>query len=162
MFYVGIYLQIHRAFWLLLRGGIIQSVPYTATIFWYTVRPHLNSNHYWFIHQSSAANTGRDTYPRSKEKLGEKWAWLLPTKYLFHTAQVSLTFRKILRQGAFGFTSLLKEVMLRIIIVLTNPLRTLGPVANTITTRPPRTTQGVTTRKINTHLFTAMTTSNLI
>jgi hypothetical protein len=38
---------------LMLCGGIVQSVPYTATIFWSIVRPTLTSNHSWFIHQSS-------------------------------------------------------------------------------------------------------------
>jgi hypothetical protein len=37
---------------LLSQGGIVQSVPCTAVIFWYIVRPSPSSNHYWFIHQS--------------------------------------------------------------------------------------------------------------
>jgi hypothetical protein len=36
-------------YWLLLRDGIIQSVPCTAAIFWF-VCPHPSSNHSWFIH----------------------------------------------------------------------------------------------------------------
>jgi len=48
-------------YWLLLRGGIIQSVSCTAAIFSSIVRPHMSSNHSWFIHQSSLANTSRDT-----------------------------------------------------------------------------------------------------
>jgi hypothetical protein len=47
---------------LLLRGGIVQSVPCTAAIFWFTVRPHVSSNHSWLIHQSTLANTSEGTY----------------------------------------------------------------------------------------------------
>jgi hypothetical protein len=62
-------------------------------------------------------------------------------------AKGSLTCRKILRHGADGFTSPPKEGVLRIFTAFKNPStrpglipRTLGPVASTITTRPPRTT----------------------
>jgi predicted DNA-binding helix-hairpin-helix protein len=44
-------------YWLLLRGSIVQSVTCTVTILYSIVRPHLRSNHSWFIHQSSLANT---------------------------------------------------------------------------------------------------------
>jgi hypothetical protein len=51
-----------------------------------------------------------------------------------------------LRHGTDGFTSPPKEVVLRIFITLKNPRpglnpRTLGPVASTLTTSPPRATQ---------------------
>jgi hypothetical protein len=39
-------------YWLLLRGGIVKSVPCTAAILWSTVLPHLSSNHFCFIHHS--------------------------------------------------------------------------------------------------------------
>lgn len=42
--------------WLLLRGEVLQSVPWTAAIYWCIMRPHLSSNHSCFIHQSSLAN----------------------------------------------------------------------------------------------------------
>jgi hypothetical protein len=65
-------------------------------------------------------------------------------KNVCHTSQGSLTCRNILRLETDGFTSLPKEVVLRIFI---NTLPSagfepanLGPVASTITTRPPRTT----------------------
>jgi hypothetical protein len=48
------------SYWLLLQEVIIQSVPRTATIFWSIVRPHMSSNHSWFIHQSSMENTRTD------------------------------------------------------------------------------------------------------
>jgi hypothetical protein len=72
-----------------------------------------------------------------------------PTKYLCHTPQVFLTCREILRHGADCFTSPRTEVVLRIFIALTNPSPrpclnpwNLGPVASTISTRPPGTTNG--------------------
>jgi hypothetical protein len=50
----------------------------------------------------------------------------------------------LLRHGTDGFTSPPNEVVLRIFITLKNPSgsnpRTLGPVASTLTTRPPRST----------------------
>jgi hypothetical protein len=42
-----------------------------------------------------------------------------------------------LRLGTDGFTSPPKELVLRIFITLKNP-QTLGPVASTLTTSPPR------------------------
>jgi hypothetical protein len=52
---------------------------------------------------------------------------------------------KVLRHGISGFTSHLKEDVLRIFIALKNPSpllglnpRPLGPVASTLTTTPPR------------------------
>jgi hypothetical protein len=46
-------------YWLLLRGGIVQSVSSTASIFWSIVSPSLSSNHSWFIHWSSPTNSSR-------------------------------------------------------------------------------------------------------
>jgi hypothetical protein len=76
----------------------------------------------------------------SKQGVGDKSPWIVPTKYLCHTPQGSLTCRKILRRGANGFTSPPKEVVLWAFIVLKihrprpglNP-RTLCPVASTKT-----------------------------
>jgi hypothetical protein len=57
----------------------------------------------------------------------------------------SLTCRKILRHGTSGFDFHPKECVLRIFIALKNPSpwpgsnpQTLGPVASTLTTTPPR------------------------
>jgi hypothetical protein len=51
---------------------------------------------------------------------------------------------KILRHGADGFTSPPKEIVLRVFIALKNPSGlnplTVGPMANTLTTRSPWTT----------------------
>jgi hypothetical protein len=76
----------------------------------------------------------------SKQGVGDKSPWIVPTKYLCHTPQGSLTCRKILRRGANGFISPPKEVVLWAFIVLKihrprpglNP-RTLCPVASTKT-----------------------------
>jgi hypothetical protein len=50
-----------NCYWLLLQGGIIQSMPCTMAIFWSIMHPHLSYRHSWFIHQSSLANTSKDT-----------------------------------------------------------------------------------------------------
>jgi hypothetical protein len=59
-----------------------------------------------------------------------------------------LTCRKVLRHGTAGFTSPPKEVVLRVCTALKTHcprpglnLRTVGPLAITITTRPPRATK---------------------
>jgi hypothetical protein len=64
-----------------------------------------------------------------------------------HTPQGYLTFRKILRRRADGFTSPPKKVVVRIFIALENHSpqpslnpQTLGPMASTITTRASRMT----------------------
>jgi hypothetical protein len=76
------------------------------------VLPHLSSNHSLFIHQSSLAVTSR-YLTANQQKLGEKWPWILPTKYLCYTPQGFLPY-KILLRGTDGFTSPPKEVVLRI------------------------------------------------
>jgi hypothetical protein len=96
-------------YWLLLRGGIVQSVPCTAAIFWSILRPHLTSNHSWFIHQRSLAKqtpcsgTGRNVLEFTRRSI-------------CHSPQGSLTCPKILRHGADGFTPPPKEVVLLIFI----------------------------------------------
>jgi hypothetical protein len=64
---------------------------------------------------------------------------------LFHTLEWFFTYHKILQHAADGFTSPLKEEMLRIFIVLKNPLPwlgmnlwTLGPMTSMLTIVPPR------------------------
>jgi hypothetical protein len=49
-------IDMNTAYWQLLRCGLVQSVPCTASIFWYNVRPDLSSNRLWFFHQSFLAN----------------------------------------------------------------------------------------------------------
>jgi hypothetical protein len=59
--------------------------------------------------------------------------------------KISFTCRKILRHGTSGFSSRLKEGVLRTFFALENPSpwpgsnpQSLGPVASTVTTTPPR------------------------
>jgi hypothetical protein len=113
-------------YWLLLRGGIVQSVLWTTATFWSTsiVCPRLSSNHSWFIHQSSLTNTAETPSSEwSRQKLSPL---ILPAKYLCHTPQGSFTCRKILRHEVDGFTFVLKEVVLRIVITLKNPSSSAG------------------------------------
>jgi hypothetical protein len=80
----------------------------------------------------------------ANQELGEGNDEFGLTKYLSSYFEVIFTCRKILL-GADGFTSPPKEVVLRIFVALKNPSlqlglspRTLGPMASTLTTRPPR------------------------
>jgi hypothetical protein len=58
-------------YWLLLllslRGGTVQSVSWTAAIFWTTMRLHLISNHAWFILQRHLV---------AKQRVGKKYPWI--------------------------------------------------------------------------------------
>jgi hypothetical protein len=67
-----------------------------------------------------------------------RWILLASITSSIHARKVLLN----LRQGTDGFTSPPKEVVLRIFITLKNQSnpRTLGPVASTLTTSPPRST----------------------
>jgi hypothetical protein len=94
------------------------------------------------VHQSSlavlpAAISGAS---RRNGRRNENFAY----QYLKYV-KGSSTCRKILRHGTSGFSSHPKEGVLRIFIVLNNPslrpclnLRPLSPVANTLTTIPPK------------------------
>jgi hypothetical protein len=84
---------------------------------------------------------------RTAGKLGEKCALVLSANYFYHTSQGSLTCSTILLHEADGFTCPPKEVVLQVFIALKNlppsaalNPRTVGPVASTITTRPPKAT----------------------
>jgi hypothetical protein len=74
--------------WLLLRGGLIQSVPCDRDHFSSVVRSHLSSNHFRFIYQRSlvVAET-----PSSDAGSLRKSLWILLTKYLCHNPQGSST-----------------------------------------------------------------------
>jgi hypothetical protein len=76
--------------------------------------------------------------------LGEKW----PLNFAYETS-LHLLHAVNLRHGTGGFTSPPKEVVQRIFITLKNPSTsagiepaTLGPVASTLTTSPPRQMKG--------------------
>jgi hypothetical protein len=77
-------------------------------------------------------------------------------KYLLHKLGF-ITCRKILRYGTAGFTSPPKEVLLRILVHCPRPgfdSRTLGPMASTITARPPRRSSAHFTGSAICQLFT--------
>jgi hypothetical protein len=103
---------------LLSWGGIAQGIPNTVTITDLLFVPHPSSNHSWLIQHRHLVV--------KQEKLGEKWLWILPTKYLFHTLQGSLTSHKILWHEVDDFTFPPKEVVLWIFIALKNPLSLAG------------------------------------
>jgi hypothetical protein len=89
------------SYWLLLRGGIVQSIPCTVTIFWFIVRPHPNSNHSWLELQNSVVATETPSSEAGAwREISMDFADEVPLSYL----QGSLTCRKILRHGSDGFT----------------------------------------------------------
>jgi hypothetical protein len=109
---------------LLLQGGIVQSVPCTAAIFWSTVLRDLSSNHH--VISSTSALLLQRRHLVVKQGVGEKCPWIHRTQYICTTLQGSLKYRKIIRHGADGFTSPLKEGVLRIFIALKNPSLSAG------------------------------------
>jgi hypothetical protein len=137
------YHLLFNRYWLLLRGGIVQSALCIAAIFWYIVRSHLRFNHSWFIHRV-LWQTQTEHLVAKQGKAWRKSSLILPAKYLCHTSQESLTCHKILRHvyqvltspPKEGFLSALKTHRLRPAL----NLRTLGKMASTIITGPPRTT----------------------
>jgi hypothetical protein len=97
---------------------------------WYRTRRPTHCEHYllcvptWIVIflirplELSGSNQERDLVAK-QEKLGEKWPWLLSTKYLFHTPQGSLTCVKsydnwlvailpVRRKSSYGFLLTLK------------------------------------------------------
>jgi hypothetical protein len=131
---------------LLLRGGIVKNVPCIATTFWCIVLPT------WVpvIPDSSTRALWQIPAQTPSSESGETWreiAMILPTKYLFHTPQGFLPCRKISQHGADGFTSppnmscygfLSPLIIHRLRPGLNSQI--LGPIASTITIRPPRPT----------------------
>jgi hypothetical protein len=101
MFCSSCWRYVVERYWLLLRGGIIQTVPCTAVIFWSTVRPHLSPCHSWFIHEFSLENTSRHTYKRSRE-LARNVLEFSRRSISVILRRVFLTSPKILRHGAEG------------------------------------------------------------
>jgi hypothetical protein len=119
-------------YWLLILGGIIQSVRSTAAIFRPIVRPHMSSN-------TPDVSTSALWLPRwhlaVTQAGGEKCPWNLLTWHLIHS-----TCRKVLLHVSSGFTSHQNEGVLRIFIAIKNPSprpHPLGPVACTLTTTSP-------------------------
>jgi hypothetical protein len=135
---------------LLLRDGIVQSVPCTATICPCTVLPiwvliiHNSSTRFiWQVPETPSGKAGRKLPKKSVN---------FSVEYLFHTTQGSLTFRKILRHGAYDLLPLRQTSYYGFLPPLKishpqpnlNP-QTLGPMASMLTIRPPRITHFIYT-----------------
>jgi hypothetical protein len=88
------------------------------------------------------------SYQQSSSSKQKEWAKEMMNLALQSTLLIPINFFtccKILRHGAYGFTSPPKEGMLRISVTLKNPLTwlgfnlpTLGPIASTLTIIPVR------------------------
>jgi hypothetical protein len=115
----------------MLRGGIVKSVPCNCDNFLIYFATHLSSNHSRFIHQTFLPWLQKR---HLVEKLGEtgqemvaKFGLSVSLSYL----KGYLARRKVLRQGADGFTSFPKEGVLQIFIALKitflNRVRTREP-----------------------------------
>jgi hypothetical protein len=113
-------------------------------VWWYRLRltPNSSTRALWQPPVLSGCPISRDI-SRASRRMGEgneNLVYASPWDF-----KRSLTCRKILQRGTCGFTSHPKEVVMRIFIALINPSlwpgsnpRPLGPVASTLTTRPPR------------------------
>jgi hypothetical protein len=104
-------------YWLLLRGGIVQSVPCNCNYFLiYCASNHSRiiqqSSLFWLLQRHVVAKRGET----GREMVAE-FCLLLSLSYL----KWSLTCSKNLRHGANVFTSPPKEVVLLVFIALKNP-----------------------------------------
>lgn len=142
-----VYKETHRTGnWLLLRGGIIPSVPCNCGHFPICWARHLSSNHSRFVHQSSLLWSQQRHLVAKRGGTRQEIPVNFAHKYLCLYIQVSLKCRKILQHRPDSFTSSPKEVVLRILSPLkgyrsrsgSNP-RTLSLIAKTITITSPRT-----------------------
>jgi hypothetical protein len=102
----------------------------------------------FLIHaQELSGNNQQKHLVATQEKTWREMAVNSVYEVLFSYLKASLTCRKILQHGTYGFTSPPKEVVLRIFIYIKSPSsssglnsRTLGPMASAVTTRPPTAT----------------------
>jgi hypothetical protein len=113
-------------YWLLLRGGIVQSVPCNCEHLMIYSAPHLNSNHSWFIHQSSLLSGCSRNLVAKRGETGREIDAEICLSVSLPYLKKSLTCREVLRHGADGFTSPPKEAVLRIFIALKNPSLSAG------------------------------------
>jgi hypothetical protein len=115
-----------------LRGGIAQGVPYTTTITDHCASPSEMES--FLIHPPELSGSSQQT-PCSKAEKTWRKMWILPAS-IYHTIGIfnmSPALLPIRRKMCYGFELPLKIDRPRKGL---NP-RTLGPVASTITTRPP-------------------------
>jgi hypothetical protein len=97
----------------------------------------------WLVHQSALWQSYQQSHLVANRKDVCEGNDGFFTKSFFHTTKGYLACRKILRLGAFGFTSATKEGVLWICIALKNPSprpglksRCLGPIASTLIITP--------------------------
>jgi hypothetical protein len=100
----------------------------------------------WFVHQSTLWQCYQESHlAANQEEHGEGDDELSLQSILFHMLKWFFTCRKIVQNGADGFTCPLNEGVLQICITLKNPSsslglnpRTLGPMASMLTITPLR------------------------
>jgi hypothetical protein len=81
-----------NTYWLLLRGGFVQSIPCNCDHFLIYCAPHLSSNHSQFIHQSSLLWLQQTPSRVAERDWVKNSCWILPTsQYLYHTLRDLLT-----------------------------------------------------------------------
>jgi hypothetical protein len=131
-------------YWLLLWGGVVQSVPYNAAIFCSIVRSHLSSKSSRFIRgflvaaetPSSKAGSWRYMPMNLADEVSLSYSQgFLTCRIKFYDME-STTSLPLRRKLCCGFLSTLKIHRPRPGL---NP-RAVGRMANTTSTRPPRTT----------------------
>jgi hypothetical protein len=116
----------YHSYWLLLWGGIIQSVPCNADHFLIYCAPHLSSYHFWCIHQSSLLWLHWRHLAAKQGGTGQEMAAKFCPSVCLSYFKGSLTCCKILQHRAGSFTSPPKEIVLQIFITLKNPSHSAG------------------------------------
>jgi hypothetical protein len=117
--------RVTASYWLLLLGGIVQSVSCNCGHFLVYCASYLSSNHPRFIHLDSLLWF-------QQRHLVAKWGnWArMAAEFCLSVSLLhfsgNLTCRKNLRHWADGFTSPPKAVVLRIFIALKNPSPSAG------------------------------------
>jgi hypothetical protein len=114
-------------YWFLLQSGIFQSAPCNCDNLPTYSASRLSSNHSRLIHQSFLLWLQKKYLVAKRGETWREFPWIFATGgYIFSYFLDSLTCRKIFRHEADGFTSLPKEVLLRIFIALKNPFPPAG------------------------------------
>jgi hypothetical protein len=145
-----------------LLHGIITVIVTVTVTGWYRTRLPKHCDHFWSILSSPSdlwsflilppelsSNHQKRHVAAEEEKLGQKWPWILPMKYLFHTRRVLY---HVVKPYDMGPTSLL-PIRMKACYGFLSPLKihppwpclnswTLGIIASMLTTRPPRAATG--------------------
>jgi hypothetical protein len=138
-------------YWLLLLGGIIQSVPCNCDHLLIYCAPCLRSNHSRFIHQSSLLWLQQKHIVAKRRETGLEMTVNFSYELSLSHLKRSLTCRKIFRPGTDGVIPFRRKTCCGFVSPLKTHLprpglnpRTLGPMASRITITQPRTTCSVT------------------